>query len=210
MQSRLMHPIATRKESLMKFQLKLPWNWNKKCPTSLEKGQAVVEFAYTFPFLMILFLVVFEMGIMFASYISMVNAAREGALFASLNPGLVNTVCGTQGWPTCKGTIDESPYGAITNTLTIWKEYDNRIRNDSEILVNSPLIAAGMQGNGIGLIVSRPIAPVMGVGQYITVAVAYTITTFTSGVVLPFFGRMGLPEYYTLRYEVGMPMRKTP
>jgi hypothetical protein len=196
--------IDTKDETVMKIQRK------KSCNTAAEQGQAVVEFAYTFPFLVILFLVVFEMGILFATYLSMVNAAREGAMFASLNPKLVYSSCGTRGYPGCKGPIDEKPYGAITNTLTIWKEYENRIRNDSEILVNNPLIAAGLQGTGIGIVINRPIAPNLAVGQYVTVSVAYTFTTFTSSITLPFFGRMGLPTYYTLRYDVGVPIRKEP
>lgn len=183
----------------------------KKLNSKTEKGQAVVEFAYTFPFLVILFLVVFEMGILFATYLSMVNAAREGAMFASLNPNLVDTTCGTNGWPDCKGTIDEQPYGAVTNTLTIWKEYENRIRNDSEVLVNNPLIVAGLQGSGnVGIKIDRPIAPVLAVGNYVTVTVTYTLTTFTSSVQMPFFGRMGLPSYYSLHYAVGIPIRKEP
>ena len=75
-------------------------------------------------------------------------------------------------------------------------------------MVNNPLIAAGLQGTGVGIKIDRPIASDLTVGKYITVGVAYTFTTFTSSVSFPFFGRMGLPTYYRLTYQVGMPIRK--
>jgi len=44
-------------------------------------------------------------------------------------------------------------------------------------------------------------------GQPITVTVSYELTTFTSEIVFPMFGRLGLPDSYTLSARTAVPIR---
>jgi Flp pilus assembly protein TadG len=51
-----------------------------------QRGSALVEFALTFPLLFGVFSGSFEFGYAFYAYNTLVNAAREGARYASLKP----------------------------------------------------------------------------------------------------------------------------
>jgi len=44
-------------------------------------------------------------------------------------------------------------------------------------------------------------------GKPVSVTVVYHLTTFTSTMSLPLFGRMGLPSSYALRWTATMPIR---
>lgn len=44
----------------------------------------------------------------------------------------------------------------------------------------------------------------------ITVTVHYQLSTFTSQMSVPFFGRMGRPGYYLINYSMAMPIRYSP
>ncbi len=48
----------------------------------------MLEMTFGLVFLVILVLVLFEMALLFYSYIALLNASREGAVYASLYPGL--------------------------------------------------------------------------------------------------------------------------
>lgn len=50
------------------------------------RGQALVEFALILPIMMFLLLIAVDVGRMFATYISVSNGAREGALYAVQHP----------------------------------------------------------------------------------------------------------------------------
>jgi hypothetical protein len=86
-----------------------------------EKGQSIVEIAVTLPFLIVIVIALVEMGIVFASYLSLVNAAREGAVFASMYSELSDP----------QGRYDNRLYGGvITGTVTISNEYTSRVANE--------------------------------------------------------------------------------
>ena len=174
-----------------------------------QRGQSVVEIAISVPFLLILLLGVLEMGIVFATYLAVVNATREGAVFASMYPQLSDAACARSPQPACTGAHDGDAYGGGgTMPETIWTEYVNRISNESFVQPGEVLRADGLIKSGI-FYVERPYAPAYTIGSPITVTVHYTITTLTSGMSFPFFGRLGLPNSYHIRYEFAMPIRST-
>jgi PKD repeat protein len=51
-----------------------------------SRGQALVEFAVILPIAMLLLLIAIDLGRLFASYVQITNAAREGASYAAGNP----------------------------------------------------------------------------------------------------------------------------
>jgi Flp pilus assembly protein TadG len=57
-------------------------------PDRNEKGQALLEMTFGTIFLSLIVLIVFEMAMLFYSYIALLNASREGAVYASLNPDM--------------------------------------------------------------------------------------------------------------------------
>jgi len=57
-------------------------------PDRNEKGQALLEMTFGTIFLSLIVLIVFEMAMLFYSYIAVLNAAREGAWYAALNPDM--------------------------------------------------------------------------------------------------------------------------
>lgn len=54
-----------------------------------ERGQALVELAIMLPILLIILLGVIDFGRVFYAYVTITNAAREGARYGSLHPGPV-------------------------------------------------------------------------------------------------------------------------
>jgi Flp pilus assembly protein TadG len=196
----------------------------------------MVEIAVAFPFLILIVIVLIDFGIVFASFLSLVNATREGAVFASMYPQLAITspsqclqVTGTATvstphdpdqsitGATCVGYQDDKPYAGgagVTNTLSIWTEYVDRIRNDVVLPVGEPLKATQLADVDL-LYIDRPIiGPTSSTcptqrdaGCPITVTVHYFIHTFTSDMSFPIFGRFGLPNTYRIDYTMGMPIR---
>jgi hypothetical protein len=55
-------------------------------PLRGEEGQSMLEMTVGVIFLLLVVLVLFEMAMLFYSYIAALNASREGAVFASLYP----------------------------------------------------------------------------------------------------------------------------
>lgn len=190
-----------------------------------DAGQSMVEVAMFLPLLILIVIVLIDFGIVFASYLSLVNAAREGAVFSAMYPQLADPSCGSIPHEAlysitgtaCIGYQDDKAYGGgggITNTVKIWDEYVDRIKNDSFVPVAETLEAAQLVDQDL-LYIDRPIlGPTSSVcptrrdaGCYITVTVRYRIHTFTSDISLPIYGRFGLPSYYQINYTVGMPIR---
>ena len=56
-----------------------------------EEGQSMLEMTFGMVFLVIIILVLFEMALLFYSYIALLNASREGAVYASIFPDIVDT-----------------------------------------------------------------------------------------------------------------------
>lgn len=158
-----------------------------------EHGQSLTELAVGLPFVLLVILVLFEMGLVFATYISMINAAREGAFFASRHPELVDP----NRWNDAL---------APGNT-TIGEEYESRVRNEVFVVTTQPLSAKQLLTEDV-IQVDPPVTDgISDPGYPITVTVHYTLSTFTSNVSLPFFGRFGLPNRYHLTYSFGTPIR---
>lgn len=44
-------------------------------------------------------------------------------------------------------------------------------------------------------------------GEPITVTIRYELTTFSSEIVFPMFGRLGLPDHYTISAHTAVPIR---
>ena len=57
-------------------------------PERSEEGQALLEMTIGTIFLLLIVLIVFEMAMLFYSYIALLNASREGAVYASLHPDM--------------------------------------------------------------------------------------------------------------------------
>ncbi|MBI5879825.1 MAG: pilus assembly protein [Chloroflexi bacterium] len=169
-----------------------------------QRGQSIVEVAFSLPFILLILLMIIEMGIVFSTYLGVVNAAREGAVFASMYPQLADASCASQPQPNCTGTNDGSSYGG--NSVTLWEEYFNRVANESFVAVGEPMRAQQLIKSQTFL-VERPIAPSATIGSGITVTVHYTLSSFSSGMSFPFFDRLGLPSVYHVHYAVAMPIR---
>lgn len=56
-----------------------------------SRGQSMVEFALLLPALMLLLVVAVDFGRLFASYVAVNNAAREGAVYAAAHPTFVTS-----------------------------------------------------------------------------------------------------------------------
>jgi Flp pilus assembly protein TadG len=147
--------------------------------TGGSPGQSIVEMAVLVPFLVLMVLALWEMGQVFAAYISLINASREGAVFAALYPDL-------------------SDAGATPLDSQLYKDYLDRVKGEA--------VATGLDTHF--LLVDRPIAPTIDVNLPITVTVHYQLQTFSSGMSMPLFGRMGLPSYYQINYSMVMPIRE--
>lgn len=189
----------------------------KRSRGASQRGQSIAEIMISLPFMMALVIGLVETGIVFASYIAIVNGAREGAIFAS----------------GCKELVDSAQDNdtSCTNSETTAniELYRNRIYYDIINPVSSPLKEGQLQTedagcNGDGgdfwayhncLKVDRPVfGPVTAdcpevdkSGCPITVTLHYRVKTLTSSARLPYFGRFGLPEYYQLNYSLGMALK---
>ncbi len=158
----------------------------------------MLEVSVALPFLLLIVIGIIELGIVFASYVALVNAAREGAVFASMYPNLAQSSCGSTPNPTCVGAKDNQAYGTGS---TIWDEYFKRINDEIVVVVGDPL-RAGQLLDQDTLTVERPIVSSnctsctcptppcscpsgKEIGCPITVTVHYRIHTLTSDMSLP-------------------------
>ena len=154
-------------------------------------GQNTVEMAVVLPFVLFLIIALFEMGQVFFGYIALVNAARDGSIFASLNPDL-STVC--------PNPIPQVGSSGFLGMDQMCKDYVDHVSAD--------VIAATLDSRSLTL--GRPSAPSITINQPITVTLTYKLKTFTTSMSMPLFDRMGLPNEYTLNYSMAMPIRNVP
>ena len=156
-------------------------------------GQSMLEVTVALPFLLLIVIGIIEFGIIFASDVSLVNATREGAIFASMYPKLADTSCGSTPNPACVGANDTKPFGvAITSTDSIWEEYVRRVNDEIVVVVGDPLRSNGLLLTDT-LSIDRPIlgptstsCPTrVEAGCFITITVHYYVRTFTSDISLP-------------------------
>lgn len=180
-------------------------------------GQSMVELVMTLPLLIMLVLALIEIGIVLGTYIALINAAHEGATFASMYPELGDRSCGELPNPTCEGASDDNLYGGstVTSTLTIWNEYYDRVQSEVVMFNGESLVQGGLLTSN-QFTVTRPILdPSSKSGCTngteplctVTVTVHYNLYTFSSNITLPVVGRLGLPTYYQLSYTYAMPVR---
>ncbi len=150
-----------------------------------EHGQSLAEMAITFPLLLLLLIAAFELAQAFTVYIGMINAAREGAVYATLHPELRN----------------EADLKNCSIDQEICTSYVDRIKAEA--------IALGLDVDD-NLTITPPTIRPNDVGKNcpITTTVTYSLTTFTSGINLPLVGRFGLPSSYRIQYGVSMPIRE--
>lgn len=127
-------------------------------------------------FLMIIVLILFEMGMLFYSYIAVLNASREGAVFASLHPTL------TEGDPLYEDYVSIASAEAQAAGL------------DTDPAFFEVLPPETLPGR------TDPLDPV-------TVRVRYQLINPTRGIILPFFGRMGLFQSAWMTGVTEMPIR---
>jgi hypothetical protein len=176
-----------------------------------HRGQSMVEMAVALPLLIMLLIAFIEMGILFASYIALVNSAREGAFFASTCPELTDS------------SKDSSTSCTNDPSTTNIERYRARVEGDIIDAIANQLFEAAIQqkdsgcqdaspNNGVDkykdcLKLDRPVSGSSFVGTNITVTVHYRIHTFTSDMSLPSVGRFGLPNYYQIDYSMGLPIR---
>lgn len=142
---------------------------------SQEEGQGIVEAAAAFLFLLMILLAMFEMAIVFSSYIALLNTSIQGAIFAAGHP-----------------TMESSPPD---------EDYEQYIS-----IMRSEAVASGLSWTGIGI--EPPALPTtISAGEPLTVTIRYSLTTFASEIVFPFFGRFGLPTQYHIRASSTIPIR---
>lgn len=147
-----------------------------------ERGQSLVEVAAVSVFLILLSLMIFETGVMFASYVALLNASREGAVYASSHPELVSTA---------KTPDDSAEYLIYTESIVKAETRLGNLVDPTKLTVYRPVLVDGTSG----------------FGDPIKVQVDYRLTTFTSTMHFPFFGRFGLPNYWPMSVSTTMPIR---
>lgn len=142
--------------------------WNQRPG---EDGSALLETSLSAVMLVLLVLAIFEFGMVFAAYASVINASRVAASYASMHPD-----------PT-----DEE-----------YERYAELARHElraarlamDEIEVGEPQTPEGTEP-----------------GSPLSVTVTYRLTTFSSTMSFPMFGRLGLPDHYNIRWTAVVPIR---
>ncbi len=109
-------------------------------PTPLEnneKGQSLVEFAFSLVFLLILLAGIADLGRALFTYLALRDAAQEGALYASLNP-------------TQTSAIKDRVYNASDHVRDL----------SSELIITVSLDGAACAGNGVTVKVTHTNFPI--------------------------------------------------
>jgi Flp pilus assembly protein TadG len=90
-----------------------------------ERGQALVEFALTIVFLMVLLLAFIELIVMFYTYVVLADAAKEGVRYAIVHGSLSSTQSGPpkSGSPTTSSPPCTSSSSNVGNVQTAVKQY---------------------------------------------------------------------------------------
>ncbi|MGC9333986.1 MAG: TadE/TadG family type IV pilus assembly protein [Anaerolineae bacterium] len=144
-----------------------------------EDGQSVLEMTIGTVFLVLIVLILFEMAMLFYSYIAVLNASREGALYASSHPELSN------------GDTTSTYYSTYLNITSAEAEAAGLITDAGFFEIDPPVLLEGS---------AEPLAPIM-------VRVSYQLINPTQGIVLPFLGRMGLFQSAWMSAATRMPIR---
>ena len=154
------------------------WRWLKND----ERGQSIVEVAGVSIFLILLSLMIFEAGVMFGSYVALLNASREGAVYASAHPNLSDPD---------QTPVDGAEYIIYSENIVKGEVQMGNMLDASKLTVHRPLLVDGTDD----------------FGDPIKAQVDYRLYTFSSTIRLPWLGRMGLPDYWPLTASTIMPIR---
>ena len=98
-----------------------------------ERGQSLVELAISILILVYLLAGAVEFGLAFFQYVQLRDAAQEGALYGSMNPGDL-------------GGVDDRARAASTSPIDL--------SDTTNVIVTSTIIGAACEGNGIQVTVS--------------------------------------------------------
>lgn len=154
-----------------------------------EAGQSLVEMTVGTVFLLLVVLILFEMAMVFRAYVTLINASREGAFYASAHPtmGSVSGIsCSTA---TSSGSEAE---------VYVW-------------ITCQEALAAGLNTEHGVFQVLQPVLPEGADPQMpIRVTVRYELTNPTHGIILPWLGRMGLATNFPLSATTEVPIRLNP
>jgi len=140
-----------------------------------EGGQSMLEMTVGMVFLVLIVLILFEMAVLFYSYIALLNASREGAVFAATHPTMV------------PGDSSYERYETITTAEAL----EGGLVTDPEFFeIHPPETPYGVD----------PLDPII-------VKVSYQLVNPTSGIILPFMGRMGLFQSAWMTAKTEMPIQ---
>jgi hypothetical protein len=162
-----------------------------------EEGQGLIELTFAVSLMAIVIVVSFEFALVFASYIALLNSARAGARYASTQPRMVEDSLSKNYATYCtEDNKDEEfcwQYGMFVKYIEdeVWAAG----LDQSEVTIDNPQVDYDDLG-----------APLIEGGKPVTVTLHYDLTTFTSGIRMPFFGRFGLPDTYRLNASAAMPI----
>ncbi|MBN1135665.1 MAG: pilus assembly protein [Anaerolineae bacterium] len=106
--------------------------WLGMRPDRNEKGQALLEMTFGTVFLLLIILIVFEMALLFFSYIALLNASREGAVYASLHPDMAP---GSEEYDTYVEITSNEALAAGLNTATGFFTITTPIKDTASITV---------------------------------------------------------------------------
>jgi hypothetical protein len=143
-----------------------------------EGGQSMLEMTVGLVFLVIIVLIVFEMAVLFYRYIALLNASREGAVFAATHPYIAERDSG-------------DPDYVRFETITTAEAVKGGLDTDQEFFVILP------PETPYGI---DPLEPII-------VRVRYQLINPTSGIILPFMGRMGLFQSAWMTASTEMPIQ---
>ena len=152
-----------------------------------EEGQGLTDLAVGGVLLMILLLAIVEMAQVFRTYVILQNSTREAALYAAANPLLTQET--VDDMSECDNPDDDlcSAYVEAFHT-------DFDVMGQSKDFSKLTLPVPGLP-NG------------WGVDCPVVVNATYQLYTFSSQMQLPFVGRMGLPDHYSINYTAQSPIR---
>lgn len=137
----------------------------------------MLEMTVGLVFLVIIVLILFEMAVLFYRYIALLNASREGAVFAATHPYIAEDP-------------NDSDYARF-ETITTAEAIKGGLVTDEEFFqILPPEVPYGI----------APLEPII-------VKVKYQLINPTSGIVLPFMGRMGLFQSAWMTAATEMPIQ---
>ena len=144
----------------------------------------MLEMTVGLVFLVLIVLILFEMAVLFYSYIALLNASREGAVYAATHPAIA---------------LMEDPEDPADPQYTNYVTY--------ETITTAEAVAAGLRTDPGFFEIEQPevgerIDPL----DPIIVRVSYQLINPTQGIILPFLGRMGLFQSAWMTAVTEMPI----